>query len=1235
MKQHKFAILIAIILFFIPFFWLKPGEMNLGGDSGRLYFYDPFSYFQTQTLYSFISSGTGSENTIGYVFIPYLLFLLLLKWIFQSPTILISIVSGLSLSTGFLAIYLSLQELLKAYENKIKEHITAFSSILGGLFYIFSQISIRNGWENELIVHSHIFVNPLMFYLLLRFFLTQKMRYLFIALFTSLIFAYSFSPVSAPSFFAFYPLAITFLFCYVRFVRKLPISYKGIIVGILFFVLLHSFHITSEISYLLSSGSSLNDIVFTQEGISSRGGVDYFAAIASSIKISMIWMSIAQGQKNLFPIFIVFPFILIAGFLFNKGKTLLVTGIFFLIVLFFAAGQITDFGFFLYKQLFRISGFSMFRNYYGQWAYSFIFFYALLFGQAYALVISKVSARLVYISSIIVFLIILWSGWPLINGSAAIASNQEAGLRYAIRMDPVYEKLLSFLRTSPVDGKVISFPLTGPGYQILQGKDGGIYQGLSTISYLIGKSDFNGFVSLKPFHNIFVEYMRKQDFDGIKKILSIMNIRYIYYNSDPFIYSDALKEYLYSYVFSYSPQNQKKYSAFIKKLPVSNLLDFGDKYHIYSIDPNIYLPHIFPTTKTVYTNDQLLFTTDQLLKNDIRTVPLPVGAFSGKNDNVVLYAIPQMAFLSLKENAHFHLHEPYISRGLADPLYALVPLREKYDLSRLKNNHDQYVDYSLLLLTKRLFELIKVSDTVPLLEGVWQEPKLWQIYKWGSYNSWNAGFSRYEKQLEELLNWVDTFAKPDAKKEVYRIKIEEQLYRHQLRLLKGLMWGTKTDKEKSNLILLSNSMFEKFFDMVHVPIYDPSQYAYSLPPFTNTAGQYNVLLETGGDSVNQKNFDLAIQGKKMIPIADNSTASSGGRYVGFKNYFLDGKSSLNIALQISPENIAKKISWKVPGAIDPGVIEKEGDIVKLTPDNSLGESTLGFLLEIPDWKQGNTYLISFDYLTLGDQFLFYFYDKNNIFNKYTGQGYKLYFEKILNSKKWTTHQSIVTATGEPISAAMRISVFSGKQTSAMYVKNLSITQLSVPKIIFERTDQENTENQAPKITFTKINSTKYKIKISGANAPYELVFLESYSNNWKLINPNLESKTIRGGFLRSLGFIGKTIVGFFVQEKNKQETVNENYFNGTVTEGKHKNIFLAPSTFDSWGKSKIADSMHFQTFEYANVWIIKPEDLQGRSEYTLILEMENQKRFYVFACISLITLIILVIYIIRKLIFKK
>src|SRR3989338_4439143 len=94
--------IITFLLFLIPFFWFKPGEMDLGGDSSRLYFYDPMRYLISQALYATSNSGLGGES-LGYFGIPFFLFLAGLKSILRSPTALIVFVHGVSLSVAFVS----------------------------------------------------------------------------------------------------------------------------------------------------------------------------------------------------------------------------------------------------------------------------------------------------------------------------------------------------------------------------------------------------------------------------------------------------------------------------------------------------------------------------------------------------------------------------------------------------------------------------------------------------------------------------------------------------------------------------------------------------------------------------------------------------------------------------------------------------------------------------------------------------------------------------------------------------------------------------------------------------------------------------------------------------------------------------------------------------------------------------------------------------------------------------
>lgn len=183
--QHKaLPFIIAIILFMIPFFWFKPGEMDLGGDSSRLYFYDPVSYFFTSTLYVVSSSSVGGQ-TLNYANIPFIYLLIALKYIFTSPTILISGLYGISLSAGFIFCYLIIMELTESKNN-------FYAAIAGGLVYVFFPALIDT-WRHTLLTFNQVFLNPLIFYLLLKYLKTSRISILLVIVIITFIFSTNFS----------------------------------------------------------------------------------------------------------------------------------------------------------------------------------------------------------------------------------------------------------------------------------------------------------------------------------------------------------------------------------------------------------------------------------------------------------------------------------------------------------------------------------------------------------------------------------------------------------------------------------------------------------------------------------------------------------------------------------------------------------------------------------------------------------------------------------------------------------------------------------------------------------------------------------------------------------------------------------------------------------------------------------------------------------------------------------
>jgi hypothetical protein len=91
------------------------------------------------------------------------------------------------------------------------------------------------------------------------------------------------------------------------------------------------------------------------------------------------------------------------------------------------------------------------------------------------------------------------------------------------------------------------------------------------------------------------------------------------------------------------------------------------------------------------------------------------------------------------------------------------------------------------------------------------------------------------------------------------------------------------------------------------------------------------------------------------------------------------------------------------------------------------------------------------------------------------------------------------------------------------------------------------------------------------------------------------------------------------------------YFDGDIIENSGEDIFLNKKTFETWGKDEIAGDKHFPVNGYSNAWYIEPKDMNGKSSYTIILEMATQKMLYLGLGISISILILTIIFLIKSL----
>jgi len=616
-NEHKSALIISAILFILPFFWLNPGQMDLGGDANRLYFYDPVSFFKSYALYGIAEEGRGIVEP-RYFYFPYVLLIAFLKSIVQSGTYVIAIFNGLKLAGGFIAVYLIVKELLGGYKEVNKSFINK-ASIISGIFYVvsFSSFHMAFFWDRALFTHDQIFLNPIIFYLLLKFFLTEKYNYLWIAIFISFVFATNFSLLgSAPPFFAFYPLATLFLLLYVIFFRRKRISLRGLIVGVLFFLGVHFFHYLPEVFSFFDKGSAANTLTFTKKSIEAEGA-GYFTAVHQHGQ-ALINLLLPSSNKYFMWTSILSPLIIILGFLLSKkNKVFLLIASFFCITFFLATANITNLGYEFYRLLFYIPGFAMFRNFYTQWMYVYIFFYSILLGFSIYYLFRKLKSKylkIFYVSIFSIFILTgipLFLGWP-VNKATIRASNNISSVT---RMDPKYEQTLNFIRALPDDGKIMVLPLTDFFRQVIYGKDGGAYEGPSTLLALTDKYSFVGYQHFgykngEPYAEDIMKYSREKNYDRLIRIFSVLNIRYILHNTDPKAYEENFFPGSFGYMMTSLPKTQEGYKEFLTHFPL-HVIYKNDPYIIYEIDKSFYNPTIF-IPKGAYESSKLSFEKDKI-----------------------------------------------------------------------------------------------------------------------------------------------------------------------------------------------------------------------------------------------------------------------------------------------------------------------------------------------------------------------------------------------------------------------------------------------------------------------------------------------------------------------------------------------------------------------------------------------------------------------------------------------
>lgn len=1075
--------IISLALFVMPFFWLKPGEMDLGGDSSRLYFYDPINYLLNHSLYGVSPSNFGGEN-IGYYILPFNILLILMKRIFQSPTLLISTINGINFSVAFISIYLIVKELIKASKLTVNKSIVDWSAITGGIFYTFS-FNSTFGWDKVIITHNQYFLNPLMFLFLLLFITREKFIYLLLFLLTSFIFSANFSFAGAPPLFAFYPLSILFLLLFSVLILRKKFLWKKIFISVSLFIGLQAFHLIPQLYSLFSPGSLAYTSVFSSEGKIDRG-LGYFSGVVTEIKLSTSILNLPQ-MSEFFPIYffsILTITTIVIGIWASRSKIILLLSVFFLISLFFVTANITVLGLTFYKFLFNVPGFSMFRNFFGQWAYVFRFFYTLLFSVSLVVIFNRFKAKNIRISVCLFLIIILViNALPLIDGSRINPFLWGSKLKIVTEFDKDFEKSISFTRNLP-DGKVLTLPLTDPGYQIIVGKHKGAYQGPSIVAYLAGKRDFAGLQELGSYGKPFLGAIKSNNFERANKILSLLNIKYIYHNEDPLAYEKGFPDFPYLDVRNYSPKDQEGYRKLIKFLNVRRIFSQG-YYTIYELNnslPHIYSPLVTEISNSDPSNTELFLDIYNLPEEKFATLQTGNTA----SNHYIEFTSVNERFLH-KTDYPINTIYPFAKWSPSSMLYPIVLWREK---DVINNSKDVIVKIQKQTLSalKRISELEKWGDSFSIKKNVNKEN-----------TSWAESLKRYENTIIGLYSFI------------LNSKISDTTRLNELTSLHATI---EHNKEKVALIIADSkfsrinkdilySLADKIFDSIDKLIgkNNEGDYFYYINNENFGKSPFNVVVGNPEDSnlfesLNLNGYIFTIPPKEDKPYSEIENVT-----------LVKGLNTVQLILS-NMNNFTDHMLWFE--AKDLNILNKQG------AENELifYPGTTSYIASIPKWEENKKYEITFDYNTNETPYemSLYLKDKSGFYSDRVKHA--AIFREKKNTNVWTKFRAIIESKNkiDPIFEIRPLSKSNNNKT--LSIKDFKTREMPNPPAVFlkkkDNLVQKNTDKLtskkidpalfkvSAKLSYTKINPTYYKIKVSDITGPFSVVMLDAFNKSWIL-----------------------------------------------------------------------------------------------------------------------------------------
>ncbi len=1089
----------VILLFFLISFTLVciffRGRSLLGGGESGAAFYD-LSRMLT------ISGSTWVDNLLGLYIgqvvanIPFFTVLSFLQMHGIPGYVLQAGFFFVMLFVSLVSMYFFSKELFPEYGNN--------TWILSSLFYLFNLYSLVNIW-GRFLLNMMLFYSilPLLLWIFVLGIKRKKYSYSIIIGVLSAIFSYAFS--TPTHVIIFWGLIFLFSIFYLFFGlkdRKLRFFLiKYLFLNLILWILFNFWWLSQEIYFSFSGffKASVN-LFFTSSG--NQEALNSLSIILGRIANLVLLKhgSYFIGDSDFpyrWPNFFSNPFAVLMEWLFTLSvllmavKRLKKSWVLFFIVLFtfgifISKGNSPPLGGIFNFVFNKFSFLQFFRNPFEKLGILMSFAMSVLVGVGcveFSNHFPKFKKFIIVVSFIYILVFLgfpFWTGLVFTNDKAP-ANDPKIGIQ--VQVPDYYRPASSWLSKNIGLERFISFPLGGEGifYNWPKG-----YIGVEQAAVLFSNPSISNKVDF-PYYSQIVGSLEKlfltqRDF---YKVASILNVKYLLLRPDFDFQRSTMRDPVLM-----SKELDKKASDADSKL--SFVQSFGP-LKFYKFADDVLVPFIYAAKRVVVTDNKSsledLFAYDSQKYDVLYPETQGSNYLEGKNligivHNQAVFDIagPTFPLFSLTPDAF-----PHVSKLSTSSLYPLILFRERVDLM-LQPGREQRVNQQILLLGKRLMEAKEAGEV-------------------GDVVAFNKSLLLYNAGLPEVIATIKDLTRTAKAKDeqIWHEKSLLRIFSSHLYLLDSFKTGRfgkedVVDKTLTNFHLqTANVEILPYYDLLNsegFPISERVVYQFDV----SRSSDYDItILKTG---TFPSDFDLGGGVKVQIDdkVEERKISFSGDQVSFGKIHFDKGIHEISFNRFSAMNNVQVDKDFVVEAKSEKSSIEIP--LTKFDPYTQYDISfdywikygdgftfSVGLDNDLPA-KNENDFHYYYTHSMFPDN---YFYDFKHFSTIFTSDPSAGKAKLIFSAKPWNDCLEVYFKTPNKCKDETLKSSFNRPTFNT--VKNLFITPRLPRSMIL--LDGRGDGMEVPSISFYKISSTKYNVKVRGSSGGFLLAFLNLYDTGWK------------------------------------------------------------------------------------------------------------------------------------------